>query len=56
MLHNWSKETDGNSATVRAILFDYKKAFDLTDDRILVVIVQVETAHKNYQLDHRFPF
>ena len=22
MLHNWSKETDGNGATLRAILFD----------------------------------
>ena len=36
MLHNWSKETDGNGVTVRAILFDYKKAFDLIDHRILV--------------------
>ena len=36
MLHNWSKETDGNGTTVRAILFDFKKAFDLIDHRILV--------------------
>ena len=36
MLHNWSKETDGNGVKVRAILFDYKKAFDLIDHRILV--------------------
>ena len=36
MLHNWSKETDGNGTTVRAILFDFKKVFDLTDHRILV--------------------
>ena len=36
MLHNWSKETDGKGATVRAILFDYKKGFDLIDHRILV--------------------
>ena len=36
MLHNWSKETDGNGATVRTILFDYKKAFDFIDLRILV--------------------
>ena len=36
MLHNWSKETDGNGTTVRAILFDLKKAFDLIDHRILV--------------------
>ena len=25
MLHNWAKGTDGNSGTVRTILFDYKK-------------------------------
>ena len=36
MLHNWSKETDGNGTTVRAILFDFKKVFDLIDHRILV--------------------
>lgn len=34
MLHNWSKETDGNSATVRTILFYLKKVF--MDYRILV--------------------
>ena len=36
MLHNWSKKTDGNGTSVRAILFDFKKAFDLIDHRILV--------------------
>ena len=36
MVHVWAKETDGNSATVRTILFDYRKAFDLIDHRILV--------------------
>ncbi len=34
--HVWGKETDGNSATVRTILFDYRKTFDLIDHRILV--------------------
>ena len=29
MLHNWSKETDGNGTTVRAILFDFKKRLTL---------------------------
>ena len=34
MLHNWSINTDGNGATVsggtvRTILFDYRKAFDV---------------------------
>ncbi len=36
MVHVWAKETEGNSATVRTILFDYRKAFDLIDHRILV--------------------
>jgi len=35
MLHNWSKETDVKCSTVRAILFEYKKAFDLIGHRIL---------------------
>ena len=33
MVHHWSKETDGNGATV---LLDYRKAFDLIDQNILV--------------------
>ena len=36
MVHVWARETDGNSATVRTIRFDYRKAFDLIDHRILV--------------------
>lgn len=36
MVHHWSKETDGNGATVRTVLFDYRKAFDLIDHNILV--------------------
>ena len=36
MVHHWSKETDGNDATVRVTLFDYQKAFDLIDHKILV--------------------
>ena len=31
MLHEWSKGTDGNGSTIRILLFDYKKAFDLID-------------------------
>ena len=30
MLHDWSLGTDGNGATVRTILFDYREAFNLT--------------------------
>lgn len=36
MIHDWSAGTDGNGAAVRAILFDYRKAFDLIDHNILV--------------------
>ena len=36
MLHTWYQKTDGNSSTVRVVLFDFKKAFDLIDHRILL--------------------
>ena len=36
MVNRWSKETDGNGATVRVTLFYYQKAFDLIDHKILV--------------------
>ncbi len=35
MLHTWTKYTDGNGSTVRVVLFDYRKAFDLIDHSIL---------------------
>ena len=36
MIHDWTIGTDGNGSTVRSILFDYRKAFDLIDHSILV--------------------
>ena len=36
MIHTWTKATDGNGATVRVVLFDFKKAFDLMDHQILL--------------------
>ena len=36
MLHDWWKGTDGNSATIRPVLCDYRKAFDLIDHGILI--------------------
>ena len=36
MLHHWFLETDGNGSTIRTILFDYRKAFDLIDHGILI--------------------
>ena len=31
MIHEWLLATDGNSASVRVFLFDYRKAFDFID-------------------------
>ena len=36
MLHAWFIGTDGNGATVRTMLFDYRKAFDFIDHSILI--------------------
>ena len=36
MTHNWYVNTDGNGATARVVLFDFRKAFDLIDHNILV--------------------
>ena len=35
MLHNWVTGTDGNGATLRTILLDYRKAFDFIDHSII---------------------
>ena len=36
MIHKWLEATDGNGVSVRVLLFDYRKAFDLIDHKILV--------------------
>ena len=36
MVHSWAQATEGNSATIRTVLFHYRKALDLIDHRILV--------------------
>ena len=36
MLHDWSKGTEGNSAIIRTVLFNYRKAFDPIDHSILI--------------------
>ena len=36
MLHSWNRSTDGNGATVRVVLLDFRKTFDLIDHHILV--------------------
>ena len=41
MVRHWSKEKDGYGATVRVTLFDYQKAFDFIDHKILVSYVSL---------------
>ena len=36
MIHKGLEATDGNGASVRVLLFDYRKVFDLIDHKILV--------------------
>lgn len=36
MTHAWNSSTNGIGATVRTVLFDFKKSFDLIDHGILV--------------------
>ena len=36
MIHKWLEATDGNGASVRVLLFDNRKAFDLIGHKILV--------------------
>ena len=36
MLHKWLTATDGSGSAVRVILLDYRKAFDLVDNNLLV--------------------
>lgn len=36
MIHRWAQARDATGAAVRIVLFDYKKALDLIDHRILV--------------------
>ena len=37
MLHTWSSGMDRNEATVRTLVLDCRKAFDLIDHSILVI-------------------
>ena len=43
MIHNWTISTNGHGSTVRTILFDGRKAFDLIDHRLV--------ANKPYNLE-----
>ena len=41
MFHHWLQATDGTGAAFRVVLFDYRKAFDLIDHKILVAKINV---------------
>lgn len=36
MIHKWLEATDGSGSTISVFLFDYRKAFDMIDHKILV--------------------
>ena len=36
MVHSWTKHTEGTASTVRVVLFNYRKAFNLIDHTLLV--------------------
>ncbi|XP_022800310.1 uncharacterized protein LOC111338146 [Stylophora pistillata] len=46
MFHHWSQATDGTGATAEVVLFDYRKAIDLIDHKILVAkIIGLDMPH-----------
>ena len=54
MVHKWSEATDGTGNVVRAVLFDYRKAFDLIDHHVLarkVMLLSVPSFVKKWILD-----
>ena len=54
VVHKLPEATDGNGATMRVFLFDYRKAFDLIDHSILVTIlkqIKVPTCIINWIID-----
>ena len=59
MVHSWTKHTDGTGSTVRVVLFDYRKAFDLIDYTLLArkpLPAGPRLAGWRFVLDHRFPY
>ena len=46
MIHSWNGATNGNGATARVNLFDFKKVFDLIDHQILVRKLRTYNFHE----------
>lgn len=56
MVHSWTKHTDGTSSTVRGVLFDYRKAFNLIDHTILtgrLVVLDIPHGILSWIIDFR---
>ncbi len=54
MVHTWTQATDGTGNAVRVVLFDYKKAFDLIDHKILatkIIQLQMPSFIKRWVID-----
>jgi hypothetical protein len=47
MLNNWAKATDGTGNSVRVLLVDYRKAFDLIAWSLNLAQQNSPTAHPN---------
>ena len=47
MLHERLSKTDGNGATIRAVLVDFRKAFDLIDHKILMQKLKTFDLHNS---------
>ena len=59
MVHSWTKHTNGTGSTIRVVLFDYRKAFDLIDYTLLArkpLPAGPRLAGWRFVLDHRFPY
>ena len=43
MIHHWSQATDATGAAIRVVLFAYRKAFDLIDHSLLIMIMNLHS-------------
>jgi len=60
MMHNWLVNTDGNGATARVVLLDFRKAYDLINHSVLVqklttydILSQVKSWIVDFLMDWR---
>ena len=56
MVHSWAKHTDGTGSTVKVVLFDYRKAFDLIDHALLAGKLLALDIPVGVSFCHRLPY